>query len=164
MGEGATGKTIQIMTRPPKTGSNSSSVCDITILTTAVCYIDLSRKSQRQRGHGFKNGRIIKSIHELSKWPLQRVQCSQWHIQHRHSRGSTLDTGGSRWEMGLRGFQSTQRQLLSLRQEKTCLGQTRAGLTHRWVGAKKTPAGQNVCYLFQAVHQHITTIHKNQHS
>lgn len=28
---------------------------------------------------------------------------SQWHIQHRHSRGSTLDNGGSRWEMGLRG-------------------------------------------------------------
>ena len=44
------GVTIQKMTRPPKSGYNYSSVCDIKILTTTVHYIDLFRKSQGRKG------------------------------------------------------------------------------------------------------------------
>ena len=47
--EGQRGKTIKKMTCPPKTGCNSSSVCDIKIRTTTDCYVDLFRTSQGQK-------------------------------------------------------------------------------------------------------------------
>jgi hypothetical protein len=45
----ATGETLTCL---PKTGYNSSSVFEIKILTTAVCYLDVFRTSQERRGAG----------------------------------------------------------------------------------------------------------------